>query len=160
MDVRDFYHQLHYPNMTRASIELDYGYSHFNTMWTYNMTKLLEGTSVPNGLEIHGRIQTFNQTYRDLVATVGTRLSKDEEEEDLLVLLDSFKASFHPSLEERVQWRPRMTPFIRQTVREAVGGSSKEHFNKNGWPTNYAAIHIRTGDGPYQEHSFFFYSYS
>ena len=152
MDVRDF-HQLFYrPTMSRATIELDYGHSHFNTMWMYNSTEILEGTRILNGFErvIRGKIQTFNLTHRDLVATLGAGSSKDVEEEELLVLLDSYRALLHPSLGDRVPWRPKMTQFIRRTVRNAVGDSRTQHINKNGWPTNYAAIHIRTGDGPFK----------
>jgi len=128
LDVRDFFHRLYYPlNLTKATIEIDYGYSVGNTAWVYDQPKL-SGTN------------SRNQTYRDLVATFGS------DSEHVLVLLDAFQAprSFHWSIQKELNepWRPRLAPAIREAVRSFV--------TRNEWPP-YAAVHVRTSDNTFRE---------
>jgi len=57
---------------------------------------------------------------------------EDDDDVDILVLLDAFKAVLHTSLVKTVpRWRPTLTPFIRQTVRDAVWNSRTPYEDPN-----------------------------
>jgi len=114
--------------LTKATIEIDYGYSFTNTIWIHGRPDL-EGT-------IKG-----NRTYRSLPATLGP------DSEDVLVLLDSFfTKSLHQSLKRSStgsgSWRPRFIPAIRTAVRSMMV--------EQAWPP-YAAVHVRTSDDTFHQ---------
>jgi hypothetical protein len=137
MDVRDFYQTYYHhstSSMTKVTIESDLDYSHFNTVWLYNATSELEGRIDSFDRIEYGRLQSLNQTYRDLGRTLGSQTK------DILVFLDSFLSAMHETLLVQLPpWQPILTPVIRQTIRTAVAD----------WPP-YAAIHLRAGDGPFK----------
>lgn len=136
MDVRDFNATFnYYSNMTsKAIIEIDLGYDHFNTMWIFNQSSL-EGFENITTRKEYGKMVVLNQTCRDVATTLASR------PEDVLVLLDSFRPTFHESVQKTIPtWKPRMTTFIRK----AVGRSIKAQL-----PRHYVAMHLRTGDGPF-----------
>jgi hypothetical protein len=136
MDVRNFQQKYGEKNLTRATIEIDYGFSHFNTNWLYNNSEL-EGESRSGNRTEYGKVVSFNRTYRDLPRTLGPR------SEDVLVFLDSFVAMYSESVLAAVpEWRPRMAPSIREAVCSTIAT----------WPP-YVAIHVRTGDGPFKQRS-------
>jgi len=172
MDVREFYNKVykhHTSDMTKATIEIDYGYSNMNTIWIQNHTTL-EGETMTNvKRNMYSKPHILNMTYRDIIKTLaGTRspsspsilssssegLSRREvEDPDILVFLDTFKTQFHKSLYNTIpKCVPTMTPFIRQTVRDAVLVSDENvHIDtvrpgSSSWPRFYAAVHIRGGD--------------
>ena len=132
MDVQDFHVQHFHKNLTRFIIEIDNGYSQFNTIWLHNRSQL-EGKIVEVHATQYGRKRTDVRTHRDLSSTLGNDPS------DLLVFLDTFFTPYHPSVHEAVPgWRPRLAPSILQAVQGTVAK----------WPP-YAAIHLRAGDGPF-----------
>jgi hypothetical protein len=137
MDVRNFHRRYDQKSLTRATIEIDYGYSHYNTLWLYNQSEI-EGTVEDLTINEYTMTKQITRTARDLPSTLGSGSS-----EDLLVFLDSFKAAYSENVLAAVpEWRPRMVPSIREAVRSTIAS----------WPP-YAAIHVRTGDGPFKQRS-------
>jgi len=122
---------------------------------------------------MYGKRHILNVTYRDIVKTlVGTYSPssssmpssshglqtgiEQEEDPDILVVLDGFKATIDLSLMETTPpWTPTMIPFIRHTVRDVVTVSDRHdytnstHADNSNWPPVYAAVHIRGGDGSF-----------
>jgi len=177
MDVREFYNKVyknHISDMTRATIEIDYGYSNMNTIWIQNLTTL-EGETMTNvKRNMYSKPHILNMTYRDIKKTlVGTGSPSSQsmlssssgglsrvvevEDPDILVYLDTFKTQFHKSLYKKIPKSVKiMTPSIRQTVRDAVMVRSDHQQQEpidtvrqdkdSNWPQFYAAVHIRGGD--------------
>ena len=133
LDVRDFHQRYYHENLTTSTIEIDYGYSHFNTTWVHKKRRL-EGKVVNVHKVEYGSHRTDARTYRDLYGTLGN------DPTDILVFLDTFVAPYHETVREAVpSWRPRLAPSIVHAVKDTVAK----------WPP-YAAIHLRTGDGPFK----------
>jgi len=174
MDVREFYedvYQQQASNMTRATIEIDYGYSNLNTIWIHNNTKLEARPMETIHRTMYGKSHILNVTYRDIVKTLaGKRLSsspsmsssssrglqtvvEQEEGPDIFVFLDAFETQIDSSLFKTApRWAPTMTPSLRQTVHDAVIVSNHHdhtttHYDESDWLPVYAAVHIRGGDG-------------
>lgn len=142
MDVREFHETvLQHAKLTRHVLELDSDISHFNTIWTHQRPDL-EGTNEVFSRNYYGAIHELNRTYRDMTTTLASR------SEDILVFLDSFVVSYHESIYKAVpMWRPRLAPSIRQAV---LKYKDQIMVATMGRPKQYAAIHLRAGDGSFQ----------
>jgi hypothetical protein len=133
LDVREFHAHHFHENLTRSIIEIDNGYSHFNTTWVHKESQL-EGKIVEVHTNFYGRKRTDVRTHRNLLGTLGNDPS------DILVFLDTYFTPYHPSVRAAVpMWQPRLAPSIVQAVQGTVAK----------WPP-YAAIHLRAGDGGFK----------
>jgi len=146
--------------MTRATIEIDYGYYRTNTIWIRDAPEWEGVEETRHAWYIGG---TRNVTYRDVatvlrgtnrslsLSTVSSAQVAPPEEEDILVFLDTFWGQFHPSLTRSVPaWTPTMSPFIRKAVRDTMKGrlpNSDDQQNNTSISQHYAAVHIRGSDG-------------
>jgi GDP-fucose protein O-fucosyltransferase len=140
MDVRTFHEQFYRTEMVQASIELDHGYSHFNTIWTKENQSEMLGRTVRRTAKEHGQIKILNQTYRGAVSTLAPY------SEDILVMLDSFRTTYHEAVQATLpDWRPRLATKLRMAVGTHMADMATM------LPQYYAAIHLRAGDGPFTD---------